>query len=287
MARVARVPEPVATLLTPAERQRVDAAGEGCFVALHRENIDELLHDLREQRASTVLVSVTRYAHRDAPQFARLVREFPRISAVALLSGSEPYATQALLAMGQQGVRSLVDVRDPKGWRDLRVLIQKGRRDSIEQVAIARITQDLVGAPNECVRFFEALFLAPPTIATIRQLARGLGIIPSTLMSRFFRAKLPPAKRYLALARLVRVARVFENPGFSIAQVSNRLVRNQNDAMVTCESLNEVQKALIRRDQTASNTHRHKASHGTYTGYSAARQCNSVACTTVNACWIS
>jgi AraC-like DNA-binding protein len=42
-------------------------------------------------------------------------------------------------------------------------------------------------------------------------------------MSRFFRAGLPAPKRYLAEARLIRAARLFENPGFSIANVANHL----------------------------------------------------------------
>jgi AraC-like DNA-binding protein len=42
-------------------------------------------------------------------------------------------------------------------------------------------------------------------------------------MSRFFRAHLPPPKQYLAMARLVRAARLFENPGFSVANVANHL----------------------------------------------------------------
>jgi AraC-like DNA-binding protein len=54
-------------------------------------------------------------------------------------------------------------------------------------------------------------------------LARRLDILPSTLMSRFFRAELPAPKRYLACARLVRAARLFENPGFSVANVANHL----------------------------------------------------------------
>ena len=54
-------------------------------------------------------------------------------------------------------------------------------------------------------------------------LARRLDVLPSTLMSRFFRARLPAPKRYLAMARLVRAARLFENPGFSVANVANHL----------------------------------------------------------------
>jgi AraC-like DNA-binding protein len=54
-------------------------------------------------------------------------------------------------------------------------------------------------------------------------LARRLDVLPSTLMSRFFRAKLPAPKQYLAGARLIRAARLFENPGFSVANVANHL----------------------------------------------------------------
>ena len=54
-------------------------------------------------------------------------------------------------------------------------------------------------------------------------LARRLDVLPSTLMSRFFRARLPAPKQYLATARLVRAARLFENPGFSVANIANHL----------------------------------------------------------------
>ena len=52
---------------------------------------------------------------------------------------------------------------------------------------------------------------------------RSLNVLPSTLMSRFFRARLPAPKTYLSFARLIRAARLFENPGLSVADVSNHL----------------------------------------------------------------
>lgn len=213
----------VATLLTPMERQRVDAAGHGCYVALHRESLDELMVDLRTRAVSAVLVSVARYQTQDAPQMARLVREFPRVPAVALLTVTEPRTTQALLALGQQGVRALVDARDPKGWRELRQLVVDEFGDVIEQRAVTRIREELDGAPPDCHRFFEAIFLSAMHISTVQQIARANGVVPSTFMSRFFRVKLPAPKRYLALARLVRAARLFENPGLSITHVANHL----------------------------------------------------------------
>jgi AraC-like DNA-binding protein len=57
----------------------------------------------------------------------------------------------------------------------------------------------------------------------VRQLSRRLNVLPSTLMSRFFRARLPAPKKYLAFARLIRAARLFENPGLSISDVANHL----------------------------------------------------------------
>ena len=216
-------PESVATLLSPGERARVDAAGEGCFVTLHRESVDEIIDDLRQHRASAVLVSVSHYIAQQTPPVARLVREFPRVPAVALLSGLDASSTHAVLSLGQQGVRALVDVRDARGWRELRRLITDERSESIERRAIAQLHADLAGAPEDCLRFFDALFSSPASVTTVRQLARRLGVLPSTLMSRFFRASLPAPKQYLAMARLVRAARMFESPGLSIAQVSNQL----------------------------------------------------------------
>lgn len=213
----------VTTFLTPLERQRVDAAGQGCYVAIHRESMEELMGDLRSGAVNAVLVSVSRYQTQHAHQMARLVKEFPRIPAVALLTATESRTTQALLALGQQGIRALVDVRDPQGWRDLRQFVSSDRRDLIERDAIARVRDDLTGATTDCLRFFDSLFLSPSTMSTVQQFARANGVVPSTFMSRFFREKLPAPKRYIAMARLVRAARLFENPGLSITHVANHL----------------------------------------------------------------
>jgi methylphosphotriester-DNA--protein-cysteine methyltransferase len=60
-------------------------------------------------------------------------------------------------------------------------------------------------------------------VSTVRVLARMLGVLPSTMMSRFFRAQLPGPKRYLAMARLVRAAHLLENKGFAIMNVADHL----------------------------------------------------------------
>ena len=218
-----RGPVPVATMLTPVERLRVDAAGEGAYQTIHRDSLAEVVDDLKSNRASAVLVSVTRCDQRGQAGVAALVREFPRIPTVALLTDLDRSAPRAMLSLGSTGLRQLVDVREPAGWRELRNYLLGARGEDIQREALSQLAIDLSGVPRDCWRFIETLFLAPPRVSTVRLLAARLEVLPSTLMSRFFRADLPAPKQYLATARLVHAARLFENPGFSVANIANHL----------------------------------------------------------------
>jgi AraC-like DNA-binding protein len=213
---------PVATLLTPAERLRVDAAGEGYYRTTHRENVDDLIQDIKSHQASAILVSVT-CAGTQASRVASLVREFPRIPTVVLLSELEAKTPHAVLALGRSGIRRLVDVRLATGWRELRGALMADTGDNGLRNALSQLAIDLAGAPEDCWIFFETLFTCSPRVGNVRMLARHLGVLPSTMMSRFFRAGVPAPKRYLAMVRLIRAARLFENAGFSIANVANHL----------------------------------------------------------------
>lgn len=213
----------VATILTPSERSRVDAAGEGLYRSIHRDCVDDVIRDVREARATAVVVSVSYCDRSSTSPVATMVREFPRVPTLALLSELGPRTPHTLLSLGTSGVRRLVDVRDASGWRTLRSALTDECGNSVQRLALGRLADDLAGASTDCWRFFEVLFLCPPSVTTVRRLARTLDVFPSTLMSRFFRARIPAPKRYLAMARLVRAAHLFENQGFSIANVANHL----------------------------------------------------------------
>lgn len=209
----------VVTFVTPMERQRLDALTSGSCVAVHRENLEQVLQDLRTNRVSAVIVSVSRYQQQYAPSVARMVREFPRVPAVALLTSTESRATAALLSLGEHGVRTLVDAREPAGWRTLRTLVSSGPPD-IDAKAIRAIRGDLDDASAPTMRFFDTLFTMPRSMNTVLEFARHLAVVPTTFVSRFVRQGVPTPKRYLAAARLVRAAHLLENPGYSITQVA-------------------------------------------------------------------
>jgi AraC-like DNA-binding protein len=219
----------VSTMLTPPERSRVDAAGIGLYETLHRDSIDEVTRDVRQRGVGAILLSVTCCrAGTGVPVAARvasIVRDFPRVTAVALLTEADPYAPAALLSLGRSGIRTLIDARVPAGWSALRDVLSRrvDRASDVGSVAMSRLGHDLRDAPPDCQRFFTALFAAPAQFTTVRALAYALEVTPTTLVSRFSRKGLPSPKAYLATARLTRAAALLEDPAASIAMVAAHL----------------------------------------------------------------
>ena len=213
---------PVITVLDPDERPRVDAAGAGLYRAIHRETVADALEDLKHRRVSAVLLSVVRCGRQADRRMAAVVREFPTVPTVALL-GSEPATAESLLRLGNAGVTQLVDVRSPAGWNRQREHLGTEARYEVDRQALVSIRAELGEVTPDCWIFFEALFVSSDKIGTVRALSTRMGVLASTVMSRFFRAHLPSPKRYLAFARLLRASRLFADPGHSIADVSNAL----------------------------------------------------------------
>ncbi len=223
-ARFAPPPSPaVFTWVDPGDRPRVDAAGSGVYHTVHHDSVEALRHQVRRGAPAAVFMSVGRPLSDQAPGIARLVREFPRVPMVALLSRVDQSTPHAVLNLGNCGIRTLVDVRDSTGWHRLREFVAHEAVGEIDRLALAMLREELDGASEDCWRFFEALFHRHRPVTTVRTLSHALEVLPSTLMSRFFRAGLPAPKQYLAWARLVRAARLMENPGLSIADASNQL----------------------------------------------------------------
>ena len=212
----------VAAVLLPAERSRVDAAGNGCFSVVHRDSIPDALRVVRERPVDAVLVSVHRCAPEQVEAIGQLVRDFPCIPTVALLSRYDPGATEMLLRLGATGVRQVVDVTSPNGWSRLRQLVGQPATRAVARIQ-GPILDALHDAPPDARLFVEALVRLAPETPTVRRLAERLFVRPSTLMSRFVRSGLPSPKNYLAAVRLLHAALLFEVAGLSVADVAYRL----------------------------------------------------------------
>lgn len=221
-AAVREGPPTIAAVLLPAERLKVEAAGQGCFTLLHRDTVPEAVRAVRERSIDGILLSVHRCPAHAVQDVRRLVHDFPGIPTVALVSAHDAAASETLLHLGASGLRQVVDVTGPSGWQRLRHLMA-----TPVTRAAARIQGPLLGAlgeaPPDLRLFFEMLVRLAPEITTVRSLCRSCEVRPSTLMSRFARAGLPSPKSYLASVRLVHAAHLLEAPGRSIADVAYRL----------------------------------------------------------------
>jgi AraC-like DNA-binding protein len=196
--------------------------GDGCFDTLHAESLREALHVARTRRIDAVVISVHRCHGEALPAVARFVREFPAIPAVVLVSRHDREATETLLRLGATGVRSAVDCTHPDGWRRLRDLVGHPASPVAARVLV-HVVPALGDVSVETRLFFETVARLAPAISTVRGLARHLRVRPSTLMSRFHRARLPSPKSYLAAMRLLHAAYLFQNPGLSVSDVAYRL----------------------------------------------------------------
>nr|MBA3258655.1 helix-turn-helix domain-containing protein [Gemmatimonadales bacterium] len=212
----------VAAVLLPGERTRVDAAGSGCFAVLHRDSIPDAVRVVRERPVDAVLVSVHCCGPEQIEAVGRLVREFPEIPTVALISQHDPGATEALLRLGATGVRQVVDVTSPAGWGRLRLVVGQPATRAVSRIQ-APILRALDDAPPDSRLFLEAMIRLAPDTPTVTALAERLYVRPSTLMSRFARAGLPSPKNYLSAIRLLHAAHLFEISGLSVADVAYRL----------------------------------------------------------------
>jgi AraC-like DNA-binding protein len=212
----------VATVLLPMERARVDAAGSGCFSLVHRESIPDAVRVVRERPVDAVLVSVHRCVPEHVEALGHLVREFPGIPTVALVSQHDPTATEMLLRLGASGIRQVVDVTSPAGWSRLRQIVGQPATRAVARIQ-GPILDALIDAPPDARLFVEGLIRLAPDTPTVTTLAQRLYVRPSTLMSRFARAGLPSPKNYLAAIRLLHAAYLFEAAGLSVADVAYRL----------------------------------------------------------------
>jgi AraC-like DNA-binding protein len=216
----------LSTLATPRERQQVDAGAIECVRTLHRETLAEVGADLANGAANGVLISAARVCREHVPTVRALVQGFPSQIVVGLVADVQEHdAVAASLLFGQAGIRAVADVRTAQGWTEFRDLFDCGNQpEPFIRQALTEILRDIGDAPTETDarnEFFRLVF--SPRVTSAKELANRLGVLPSTLMSRFFRAALPSPKHYVAYARLVWAAYLGESPAMSIAAIANRL----------------------------------------------------------------
>ena len=212
----------IATVIEPSVRDWIDTAIQGDFQTIHVDNVSEVLSAVRERSVQVVLVSPNCVSHEELPRVARLTAGFPGIPTVALIATHDRASSARLLELGAHGVRKLVDLSAREGWEELRNVVTHPSSPTAARI-LARVLPELGEPTGDCRHLFEMMVQMAPSMRTVRALAQFFNVRPSTFMSRFWRARLPSPKGYLAATRLLYASALLETRGFSISDVAYRL----------------------------------------------------------------
>jgi AraC-like DNA-binding protein len=177
---------------------------------------------VREHSVTALLLSPTITKLNALSEIRGLVSKSPGVTTVAVLADDWPTSHDALLGLGSCGVRQVVNLAEREGWNRLRALVDQTGGES-GQVIARELLLALEGASDDARHFFAVVARVAPDTVTVRALATKLEIDASTLMSRFFRAKLPAPKTYLSMTRLLYASYFLEMPKVSVAATANAL----------------------------------------------------------------
>jgi AraC-like DNA-binding protein len=209
----------IVTVLKRAIRQKMDAAVGDLHHFVHVETVGEALVHARQTPVAVLLVSPDALSSGESA--LRSITLCTRTRSVVVLD-EEPHDPELLLQLGSLGLSEAIDLRNREGWSCLRQLLKDGTDPVFARVA-AIVLQPLDDAAPGTKRFFAHLVGDAGCIKTVRALADRLGILPSTLMSRFQRAGLPSPKTILAATRLLLARALLENPRISVSLVTAQL----------------------------------------------------------------
>jgi AraC-like DNA-binding protein len=213
----------VSTWLAVSERDLVAAAGFERFATVHRDSIHAVFEDFRNDRADAAIFSIARVSEARGGQLSELARGFPGRPLIAIALGVDDATILAsTLELGRDGVELVVDARSAKGWHRLREALSSPRiMESFRVQALGRIQAEVGALTASCAKFFDLIF--DPAVSKTKQIAQQLGVGRSAFHSRFHRASLPSARRYLDFARLVRVAFIGQEPALTGTDIANRV----------------------------------------------------------------
>jgi len=218
---VRTIPSRVVAIVPDRLRQRMKAGLGDQPQLVPVTSAADAARAIREQPVSMLLVATGAVDDANAHQIERLVAVSVGIRVVVLISEPSKDA-RLLLRLGAWGLKNVVDLGECEGWHELRHLLETGTDPLAER--INNLFQESLVDSSRGVRQFMAHVVRSARVThTLQELASDLGIMPSTLASRFHRARLPSPKVYLSSARLLFARAMLDEGRASLSGTANAL----------------------------------------------------------------
>jgi AraC-like DNA-binding protein len=212
----------VLTVVESTMRGRLDAAVGAIAQPVHLDSLFAATAVANARRVRAVLLGPTMFDGDISPGLQRLARACAGSALVAVVGSWSPGLPERLLAFGNQGIRDVVDVTRADELKRLRIILDYPEWEVSQRIANA-IRPNLENVTPEMRYFVNSLIRLAPSETSAKRVAAELGVRDASLTSRFFRARLPTPKKYLAAMRLLYAAGVLESKRVSMAQAARRL----------------------------------------------------------------
>jgi AraC-like DNA-binding protein len=212
----------VLTVVDSTIRSRLDAAVGAIAHPVHLDSLFAAIAAANARRVRAVLLGPATINGDISPDMQRLARACAGSALVAVVGSWTPELPERLLAFGNQGIRDVVDVTRADELKRLRIILQRPEWEISQRIADA-IRPNIANVTPEMRYFVNNLIRLAPSETSAKRVAAELGVRDASLTSRFFRARLPTPKKYLAAMRLLYAAGVLESDSVSTAQTARRL----------------------------------------------------------------
>ena len=212
----------VLTVVDSTMRSRLDAAVGAVARPVHLDSLVAAITAATARPVRAVLVGPAAADGDNSPGMARLVRACAGGALVAVVGSWTPGLPERLLAFGSYGIRDVVDVTRADELSRLRIILDRPEWEVSQRIE-EMIRPSLAHATEEMQYFVSSLIRLAPSLSSTKSLAAQLGVRCNSMASRFFRARLPTPKKYLATARLLYVAAALEASRTSVAQAARRM----------------------------------------------------------------
>jgi AraC-like DNA-binding protein len=212
----------VLTVVDSSMRSRLDAAVGAVARPVHLDSLFAAITAANARPVRAVLVGPAAIEGDASPGMAKLVRACAGGALVAVVGSWTPGLPERLLAFGSYGIRDVVDLTRADELSRLRLILDRPEWEVSQRIE-EMIRPSLAHATEEMQYFVCSLIRLAPSLSSTKSLAVQLGVRCNSMASRFFRARLPTPKKYLATARLLYVAAALESSRVSVAQVARRM----------------------------------------------------------------
>lgn len=211
----------VVTLLDSSVRGRIDLIFAERLNAVHTTSVHEACREMEQMLTGTLIVSALAVPASQRALLLATADQRPGVSIVTVIEKRESVVAHAPLRYANC-TDSFVDLSESNGVRTLRGIVG-GMHSNTTAAVLETLLPVLQEVPADVQRLFVLLLCLSPRVTSTRAFGRCIGVRASTLTSRFFRARLPSIKTYLAMFRLLHVAAHLEDTKTSVAAVSRVL----------------------------------------------------------------